>query len=120
MKYSKASEFDLDQIYLVDKMFLKGLSADRSKNGSNFDYTVVTDNERLGLKGYVHKYHLGMQRYYFRKQFNESLLAKMTDEEFEKNPQDYYYRERKIREEASKQRKEMLEKSFGLLLRTTM
>ena len=44
----------------------------------------------------------------------------MTNEEREKNPKEYYFNERQIRDAYSKYKKAMLEKDFSLILRVTM
>ena len=56
LKYSSKDSVSLDSVYVIDKLFLKGISVDRSKNDSNFDYVVVQENEKQGLKMYKHKY----------------------------------------------------------------
>ena len=56
LKFSRKENVSLDSVYVVDKLFLKGVSVDRSKNDSNFDYVVVQDSEKQGLKQYKHKY----------------------------------------------------------------
>ena len=120
LRYTKAGELKPDSVYLLDKLFLKGVSADRSINGTNFDYVVVSQNEQVGLKQYVHKFNLGFQRYYFLKEFGKSILGRMNGAEEKKDPKAFYYRERSIRDAYNKQRRDMLEKDFGLLLRVTM
>jgi hypothetical protein len=45
--------------------------------------------EAVGIRQYVHKFHLGLQPYYFKKQF-EQQLQKYTDEEAKKDPQAFY------------------------------
>ena len=65
LKYKSASDVNPDSVYLIDKLFLKGVSADRSENDTNFDYEVITSMEAQGLKQYIHKFNLGMTRYYY-------------------------------------------------------
>ena len=101
LKFKKAADSNLESIYLLDKLFLKGVSADRSQNGSNFDYVVITNLEANGLKQYIHKYNLGFQRYYFRKAFDDDILKKLSPEEHKKDPKEFYYRERQMRDAAS-------------------
>ena len=44
LRYKKAAgDVDMNSIYLLDKLFLKGVGSERAKNGSNFDYVVITD-----------------------------------------------------------------------------
>ena len=121
LRYKKAAgDVDLNSVYLLDKLFLKGVGSERSKNGSNFDYVVITDLEAEGLKQYVHKYNLGHQRYYFLKAFDADILSKLNMDEQKNNQKEFYYRERLMRDAASKQKKEMLEQDFNLILRVTM
>ena len=44
-------------------------------------------------------------------------MSKITDEEGKKNPEITYMKEREMRNAIKKQRKEMLERDFGLILR---
>ena len=94
LKYTKVDKFDPESVYMIDKMFLKGISAERSKNDTNFDYVVNSEDEKNGLKIYCHKYNLGYLRYYFLKEHGESVMAKLTVEESKKDPEAFYYRER--------------------------
>jgi len=103
LRYKKpAGDADPNSVYLLDKLFLKGVGSERSTNGSNFDYVVITHLEAEGLKQYVHKYNLGFQRYYFLKAFDKDILSKLTMEEQKKNVKEFYYRERLMRDAASK------------------
>lgn len=36
--FNMPAQVDLSKVYLIDKMFIKGVSSDRSKNESNMDY----------------------------------------------------------------------------------
>ena len=45
LKYTKQENINPDSFYIIDKIFLKGVASDRSKNGSNFDYEVISENE---------------------------------------------------------------------------
>jgi len=56
---------DSAESYIVDKIFIKGVSADRDQNYSNVDYVVVDKNEDLGVRFYMHKYFIGHSLYYF-------------------------------------------------------
>ena len=103
LRYKKAAgDVDLDSVYLLDKLFLKGVGSERAKNGTNFDYVVIQDLEVEGLKQYVHKYNLGFQRYYFLKAFDADILSKLNMEEQKKNQKEFYYRERLMRDAANK------------------
>ena len=94
LKYTKVDNFDPETVYIIGKMVLKGISAERAKNDTNFDYIINSEEEKNGLKIYFHKYHLGYARYYFLKAFGESMLAKLNDKEGAKDPEAVYYRER--------------------------
>jgi len=67
VKYESPSDDAINKVYLIDKLFVKGVSADRSKNDSNLDYVQSKEMEPLGIRQYIHKFHLGLQPYYFKK-----------------------------------------------------
>lgn len=68
-----------ESTYLIDKLFIKGISTDRDYNDSNADYEVVKDQEDIGLRTYIHKFHLGLQPYYWKKVQEKQLLALTKD-----------------------------------------
>jgi len=45
---------DQSKSYIADRMLYKGLSVDRTKNGCNWDYQILTDNENAGIRVYLH------------------------------------------------------------------
>lgn len=61
----KPNDFDPSKTYLVDKLFLKGVNIDRSLNETNLDYRQSRREEQKGIREFVHKYHLGLQPFYF-------------------------------------------------------
>jgi len=69
IKYESPADDAINKVYLVDKLFVKGVSADRSKNDTNLDYVQSKDMEASGIRQYIHKFHLGLQPYYFKKHF---------------------------------------------------
>jgi len=89
VKFEISADDAINKVYLVDKIFVKGVSADRSKNDTNLDYVQSKEFEALGIRQYIHKFHLGLQPYYFKKQF-EQQLKKYTDEEAKKDPQAFF------------------------------
>ena len=116
LQYTKNEEVNPDSIYVIDKLFLKGISADRGSNDSNFDYVVVQDSEKYGLKQYKHKYQMGYQRYYYLKRIGDSLPK---DNKIE-DPILFTERERKMRDEIFKLKKEMGKKDLGLIFRVSV
>ena len=116
IQYTKKEEVSPDSIYVIDKLFLKGISADRTKNDSNFDYVVERDSEKQGLKQYKHKYQMGYQRYYYLKRIGDSIPK---DNKIE-DPILFTERERKMRDEIFKLKKEMGEKDLGLIFRVSV
>jgi len=79
ISYTKPSDDALDKVYLIDKMFIKGVNAVRSENDTNADYIAENSLESIGIRNYIHKFHLGLQPYYFKLQY-ENELAMMNDE----------------------------------------
>ena len=68
-KYQPADDDAIDHVYVVDKLFIKGVNADRTKNDSNADYVALKGKENEGIREYVHKFHLGLQPMYFKKYY---------------------------------------------------
>lgn len=91
VSYQPPGDDALDKVYLVDKLFIKGVNAIRSENDTNADYVAEKSLEAVGIRNYIHKFHLGLQPYYF-KLHNEKELALLSDEEAKKNPEDFYLR----------------------------
>jgi len=79
--YTPPKDLDaaFESTYLIDKLFIKGISTDRDYNDSNADYEVVKDQEEMGLRSYIHKFHLGLQPYYWKKVQEKNLMALTRD-----------------------------------------
>jgi hypothetical protein len=77
--------------FVVDKMFIKGMNIDRSKNDSNFDYYFVQSMEKFGLRTFVHKFNTGDFYYYYMRDLKESHFSRMADEKFSREDPDGYY-----------------------------
>ncbi len=43
--YQPAGDDAIDHVYVVDKLFIKGVNADRAKNDSNADYVALKGKE---------------------------------------------------------------------------
>lgn len=66
VKYQPSSaEGDDLKAYIVDKMFIKGMEVDRSKNDTNFDYFYINSHEKEGLRIFSHKFNQGDHHYYY-------------------------------------------------------
>ena len=77
--YEPPSDDAIDNVYLADKIFIKGVNATRSENDTNADYIVEKSLETIGIRNYIHKYHIGLQPYYFKLK-NEDQLNLLTSE----------------------------------------
>ena len=98
-----------DKAYLVDKMFIQGISHNRTKNDWNVDYIVQKELEPKGLRTYLHKYHLGYNAYYYKRDF-EKEMEKLRDPsltEEEKYTQGLHWRN-----QVNVQRKQMVDNRF--------
>jgi hypothetical protein len=107
--------------YLIDQMFIKGVKQNRDENDSNHDYMYVDTNEVEGLRYYLHKYFLGFHPYYIVVK-NEEFFNKMkkSDVPVEKLPQqEVMQMQDKFRDITFKMRKDMLERSHSMVLRST-
>ena len=82
--------------FLVDKLFVKGMNIDRTKNDTNFDYFYYSKLEKFGLRSFVHKYNLGEYHYYIMRDLKESHFMKLNKELHETDPDAYYHLHRKI------------------------
>lgn len=60
LKYLPPSDDAIDKVYLHDKIFIKGINAVRSENDTNADYIADKHLENIGIRSYIHKYHLGL------------------------------------------------------------
>ena len=57
----------------MEKLFIRGVSHDRSKNDSNVDYIYFNQYESEGLRQYTHKYFLGYVPLYLQEHNHEEL-----------------------------------------------
>ena len=55
-----------NESYIIDKIFVKGVSHNRDLNDSNLDYNYVSHHENEGLRFYMHKYFIGFHAYYLK------------------------------------------------------
>jgi hypothetical protein len=81
VSYKAPGDEAIDNVYIVDKLFLKGVNMQRALNDTNLDYVQTRQDERKGIREYIHKYHLGLQPFYFKKTF-ENLIKEMATPEF--------------------------------------
>lgn len=56
------------------------------------DYVQSRKNERQGIREYIHKFHLGLQPFYFKKFFEKEILEMETEEWLKANPDGAYLR----------------------------
>lgn len=83
--------------FVVDKLFIKGMNVDRTKNDSNFDYYYVSKLEKHGLRQFIHKFNTGDIHYYYMRDMQKSHFAKIMDPVFkEQDPDGYYHFHRKV------------------------
>ena len=102
-------------------MLVKGVKANRDDNDSNHDYMYVDTNEGEGLRYYLHKYFLGFHPYYIEIKNDEFFnKLKKSDVPLEKlNQQEVMKEQDHYRDLIFKMRKDMLERSHSMVLRTT-
>jgi hypothetical protein len=50
VKYESPADDAINKVYLIDKIFVKGVSADRSKNDTNLDYVQSKEMESIGIR----------------------------------------------------------------------
>jgi hypothetical protein len=100
-------------------MFIKGLSTDRDANDSDADYVVVKDQEDIGIRRYIHKFHLGLQPYYWKK-VHEDKMKELTREKANEKPEEYYLSSMELRKSIHDQQKRMTQDSFQMFLRVQL
>lgn len=115
--YKPAGDSAIDQVYVVDKLFIKGVNADRSKNDSNADYVALKGKESDGIREYVHKFHLGLQPMYFKKYYEAQLK---TLQENSENLDAVFNTAADLRYKVHEQRKQMTDNQFQMILRVTL
>ena len=84
--------------FIADAMFVKGVSADRSKNDTNYDYLYVPDMEAEGLRQYTHRYHSGLSNYYYSRDCAVQAFAGLTPEIQASDPVQYNINVEKAKE----------------------
>jgi hypothetical protein len=90
VKYQpESTEGDDLKAYIVDKMFIKGMEVDRSKNDTNFDYFYINSHEKEGLRIFSHKFNQGDHHYYYMRQFKEEF-DQLTDRLHQEDPIAYF------------------------------
>lgn len=119
LKYTAPGDDAIDKAYLIDKLFIKGVSVKREENDSNADYIALKDQEARGIRTYVHKFHLGLQPYYYKKVYEHEIML-LTDEECQKDPEAYYRRGTMLRHNIHSQKKKMTDNAFQMVFRITM
>ena len=77
--FEPAKELDPELVRYVDLILVKGVGVDRSTNDDQIDYLKLTKMEAKGIRQYVHKYHQGMQDFYYLKRY-EQEIKNLSDE----------------------------------------
>lgn len=107
--------------FVVDKMFVKGVNIDRSKNDTNFDYYFVQSMEKFGLRTFVHRFNTGDFYYYYMRDMKESHFSKLMDEKFQREDADrHYHFQRKTMNDVKAYKSQMFNKEFQLILRVVL
>jgi hypothetical protein len=109
--YQAPGDEAIDNVYIVDKLFLKGVNMERSLNDTNLDYVQTRHNEINGIREYIHKYHLGLQPFYFKKTF-ENQLKELEKPEFKADGDNVYLRMHELKQGMAQQRKLMTANQF--------
>lgn len=109
VKYTKPADDAIDKCYLIDKLFIQGISTHRHLNDWNTDYVVQKDLEQKGLRTYLHKFHLGYMPYYFKRDYQQQYerLATADLEQTER-----YSLSMQMRKSIHEQRKRLIDNRF--------
>jgi hypothetical protein len=75
--------------------------------------------EAQGIRAFVHKYHLGLQPYYY-KLAHEKMLSKYNEATAKKDPSGFYLNAMELKKAVHSQRQAMMHNSFQMCLRVTM
>lgn len=119
LKFSPASvEETQKSSYIIDQMLIKGVKHNRDENDSNHDYMYVDTHENMGLRFYLHKYFLGFHPYYLEVK-NQELMEKASKLNDSQPVQDLLKIGDDIRDSHFRMRKEMLQRSLSVVLRST-
>lgn len=107
--------------FMVDKLFVKGMNLDRSKNDTNFDYYYVSTMEKFGLRTFVHKFNMGDYYYYLMRDFKKTHFEKLHDPQFQAtNPDGHYHFHRKVQNDVKEYKRDMFNREFQLILRVVL
>lgn len=115
--YEAPKDDAIEKCYLIDKIFVQGISTDRYANDWNTDYIVQKDLEPKGLRTYLHKFHLGFMPYYFKRDHGITY-EKLADKNMEATER--YSMQMKMREEINNQRKRITDSRFSMMLKVTV
>ena len=55
---------DNDSDYILDAIFVKGVSHIREENDCNYDYELIKNSQSAGFRVYMHRYFLELSDYY--------------------------------------------------------
>lgn len=69
---------DSPETYIIDSLLVQGVSAQREKNMSNFDYSLEQSQEAAGVRAYTHRYFTGQGQYYLMLE-QEKILARLDE-----------------------------------------
>ena len=78
-EYEAPGDEAIDNVYIVDRLFFKGVNMERNLNETNLDYVQSRKNERQGIREYIHKYHIGLQPFYFKKHFEKQITEMQSE-----------------------------------------
>ncbi|CDW78630.1 UNKNOWN [Stylonychia lemnae] len=115
------NKVDANESFIIDKMLIKGLYHDRSKNGVNYDYMLVNEQEHYGIRFYLHKYFVGYNAYYLAIE-NEEFFRIQNEKNEKMTPDDFntMYKTKDTFDDLSfKLKKRMQESQHSMILRVT-
>lgn len=118
--------FDLNKLegddsYIVEQLFVKGVSHDRDLNDSNIDYAYFKKFENQGVRVYTHKYYLGFLPLYLQ-EHNEQAMQQIEREQQQEDitKEQIAKLHDRMKDIFYSQRKKMLEKSQSIVFRVTL
>jgi len=99
--------------FVVDKIFIKGMNIDRTKNDTNFDYYFVQTMEKFGLRTFVHRFNTGDFYYYYMRDMKESHFKRLMDEKLSRDdPDGQYHFQRQTMNDIKAYKNEMFNRDF--------
>ena len=120
VKYVPANVDDSDlKAYIVDKMFVKGMDVDRSKNDTNYDYYYINSHEKDGLRVFSHKFNQGDYHYYYMREFKDDF-AQLTDRLHEEDPHAYFELRDEIQNKIHAYKQDVIRRDFALCVRVVL